>query len=132
MVTPSMLYGCDKWGNLLRKEINILELVQKKIEKYIQGLHPRTHDEIVRGLLGWYTLEGTIDSFKLNFVHNLMSLHPENVIKQIFLAQMYSVIIAGTNTNNISCALWRVLRKYGIAATKWGYLGMDLNWRYHI
>ena len=114
MITPSMLYGCEIWGNLLRKEINILELVQKKIGKYIQGLHPRTHDEIVRGLLGWYTLEGTIDSCKLNFVHKLMSLHPENVIKQIFLAQMYSVIIAGTNTSNISCDLWSVLGKYGI------------------
>ena len=51
-----------------------------------------------------------------------MSLHPENVIKQIFLAQMYSVIIAGTNTNNITCTLWRVLRKYGMEPYVVNYL----------
>ena len=55
MSVPSMFYGSEIWGALPAREISVLEQIQKQIAKHIQGLHRRTHDEIVRGLLGWQT-----------------------------------------------------------------------------
>ena len=52
LLIPSMLYGCEVWGDIPKVEINVLEVVQKRVGKHIQRLHRRTHDEIVRGLLG--------------------------------------------------------------------------------
>lgn len=114
MLVPSMLYGCEVWGNLPKREINSLELVQKKIGKHIQGLHRRTHDEIVRGLLGWTTIAGLIDKCKLNFLYKLISLPSDSFVKRIFLCQIYCMLIspATANQNSLTYNLWSVARKY--------------------
>jgi hypothetical protein len=68
LLIPSMLYRCEVWGDLPKRELNVFETVQKRIGKHIQGLHRRTHDEIVRGLLGWTTIAGVINKCKLKFI----------------------------------------------------------------
>ena len=125
MLIPSMLYGCEVWGGLTKKELNTLELVQKKVGKYIQGLHRRTHDEIVRGLLGWNTIAGTIDQCKLNFVHKLMSLPPDTVIKRIFLDKLYHVVLTPgpANDRSITHDLWKVIHKYNVQSEVKSYIG---------
>ena len=67
MSVPSMFYGSEIWGALPVREIRVLEQIQKQIAKHIQGLHRRTHDEIVRGLLGWHTIQGIIEGKALQF-----------------------------------------------------------------
>ena len=52
--------------------MNTLEVAQKRVGKHIRGLHRRTRDEIVRGLLGWYTISGVIDKCKLMFMFNVI------------------------------------------------------------
>ena len=125
MLRPSMLYGCEIWGKLSKKETYVLECVQKKIGKSIQGLHRRTHDEIVRGLLGWHTVEGTIDIAKLNFVYKLITLPGNNVIKHIFLCQMFG-IVTGSMTATCTCCitadLWATVSKYGLQEFVTDYL----------
>ena len=110
-----MLYGCEIWGALTKVELNTLERVQKKIGKLIQGLHRRTHDEIVRGLLGWNTINGSIDQCKLNFIHKLMSLPPNIVIKRIFVFQIYTMMLTPiSQTGSITYDLWCTLQKYNL------------------
>jgi len=105
------------------KEMNSLEIVQTKIGKSIQGLHRRTHNEIVRGLLGWSTMVGQIDSRKLQFIRKLMSLPTDNIIKHIFLAQIMC-IACGVLTNSyfITFDLWRTVLKYSLQGCLTDYL----------
>ena len=49
---PGMLFSCEVWGELSRKEYDVLERVQRKVAKHLQGLHKRTHNEVSIGLLG--------------------------------------------------------------------------------
>jgi len=123
MIAPSMLYGCELWHNLTKKEINSLEVVQTKVGKSIQSLHRRTHNEIVRGLLGWSTMVGQIDSCKLQFMRKLMSLPTSNIIKHIFLCQIFGVVCeALTNPSSITFDLWRIVMKYNLQGIMTDYL----------
>jgi len=116
MLIPSMLYGCEVWGKLPKGELKSLEIVQKRVGKHIQGLNRRTHDEIVRGLLGWIRIEGAIDKCKINFFYKLMELPHDNVIKHIFLCQMYCILFApkSADTNGYTYDLWLTLLKYNL------------------
>ena len=110
LLIPSMLYGCEVWGDLPKRELNVFETVQKRIGKHIQGLHRRTHDEIVRGLLGWTTIAGIIDKCKLKFIYKMCSLPPDNLIKYIFLSQLYFIIFAPQTVDmkSYTYSLWSV------------------------
>jgi len=114
MLIPSMLYGCEVWGKMPKGELSTFEIVQKRIGKHIQGLHRRTHDEIVRGLLGWTTIEGVIDKCKLRFFYKLMDLPPNNIIKHVFLCQMYTILFTPTaaDTAGVTYDLWKTVIKY--------------------
>ena len=126
MTTPSMLYGCELWGALSQNELNIFERVQKKIAKAIQGLHVRTHDEVTRGLLGWYTIKGQIDKIKLNFFYKLMRMAPTNIVKTVFLYEMFRIILSRTENNkSVTCDLWRTVQAYGLANVALEYFHDD-------
>ena len=119
MSTPSMLYGAELWAGLTKTELDILERVQRKIGKSIQGLHRRTHNEIVRGLLGWLPIQAQIDLLKLNFVFKLMSLDPTSIIKHIFLSQILCVMYDNSSTEllhskSVTLDLWCVIRRYNM------------------
>ena len=114
MVIPSMLYGCEVWGSLPKRELGAFEVVQNRVGKHIQGLHKRTHSEIVRGLLGWVSIARTIDQCKLNFLYKLMSLPDENVIKFIFLIQMSRIITGDNLGTSISMDLWTIATAYQV------------------
>ena len=104
--------------------MNTLELVQQRVGKHIQGLHRRTHKEIVRGLLGWNTVSGTMELLKLNFVFKLINLPPDNVIKHIFLCQIYAIVVSDTvvNRNSITFELWSIILKHEMQTYVMGYL----------
>jgi len=131
MLIPSMLYGCEVWGSTPKKEIQSLEIVQKRVGKHIQGLHRRTHDEIVRGLLGCTTIATVIDRCKINFVYKLMDLPHDNIVKHIFLCQIYCILFVPTlaDTRTITYDLWSIILKYDISAFIMEYLcgGILLN-----
>ena len=124
MIIPSMLYGCEVWGEIPKNEMNSLETVQTRVGKHIQGLHRRTHNEIVRGLLGWSKITGTIDLCKLNFVYKLMSLPHDNIVKHIFLCQMCAMLFSpiSTNSKSITCNLWTLLHQYKVSNIVVSYL----------
>ena len=110
----SMLYGCELWGKLTKIQMYTLEKTQKTVSKSIQGLNWRTHDEVVRGLLGWFTMNGYIDKMKLLFVHTLVNAHPDSLLKHVFLNEMYNILMYGAKEKSITTDLYHVIKKYDI------------------
>ena len=67
---PSMLFACEVWGPLTRREYDILEKVQRTVATYTQGL-------------------------KLLFLRQLLSLPSTSVIKHVLLHQLYEQFVPG-------------------------------------
>ena len=112
---PSMLYACETWDFISVTELQILERAQRAVAKHIQGITRRTHNEIAIGLLGWNTIEGTIETAKLLFLQKLISIPPPSITKEIFLHQAYVYIMSNSiPTNSITSSLFQVLSKYDL------------------
>ena len=118
MVSPSMLYGCEVWGAIPQAKMRTLEVVQKRVAKHIQGLHRRTciHDEIVRGMLGWLPMSASIDLCNIKFVFKLLKLPPDNIVKKIFVTQLYikSLVPGKVSNRSITSDICNVLDKYNM------------------
>jgi hypothetical protein len=114
---PSMLFACEVWGPLTRKEYDILEKVQRTVAKHIQGLNWRTHNEIVLGMVGWLTIESTIHRNKLLFVRQLLSLNNHNIIKHVVLHELYEQVLSPSliTTNNLTADYVSLMNKYGLS-----------------
>jgi len=116
---PSMLFSCETWGDLTKKEYYLFEKSQRTVAKQIQGLARRTHNEIVLGLLGWHTVEGQIDQCKLRFVSKLVNM--SGITKLVFIHEIY-ICLFETCTNTITSDLVRILKKYNLYAYLLNYL----------
>ena len=113
---PSVLFACEIWGAITRNEYNMLEVVQHKVAKHLQGLHKRVHNEIVLGLLGWKSIKSIVHKSKLLFIRQLISLDNTFVIKKIFLYQIYSLFLGSeTLTGSITTDLITVLEQYDLS-----------------
>ena len=119
MALPSMLYSCELWGELPQNQINTFEKVQKTVAKSLQGLNWRTHDEITRGLIGWYTISGYINKAKLNFIYRL--INSSGIVKWIFLHRIYCCIF-DTHNCGITYDLFNVMRQYDLHTFLYAYL----------
>ena len=111
---PSFLFSCEVWGKLTNRQYEAIERVFKIFLKSVQGLDRRTHDEIVRGLLGCTTLKGHIDKCKLYFVRKLVSLPPDSIVKKIFIHEAYKILLFGSKSECITADLFGVLYNYGL------------------
>ena len=93
----------------------MLEVVQHKVAKHLQGLHKRTHNEVVLGLLGWHSIKSNINRAKLLFVRQLISLGNMYVIKRIFMYQVYSLMLGiEPVSGSITADLFQVINQYGL------------------
>ena len=119
---PSMLFSCETWGNLPKKEYDIFEKTQRTVAKYIQGVAKRTHNEIVLGLLGWHTIQGQIDEHKLKFVGKLVNMPATCITKKIFTSEIYHCILSSDESKTITSDFVRVLKKYNLYKYLLSYL----------
>jgi endonuclease/exonuclease/phosphatase family metal-dependent hydrolase len=121
---PSFLFSCEVWGSLTNREYTAIERVFKLFLKSVQALDRRTHDEVVRGLLGCISLKGHIDKCKLNFIRKLISLPPNTLVKQIFMYQSYHCLVYGWNREArcITADLINVSKNYGLYSYVLSYL----------
>ena len=110
---PSMLFGCETWGNLSKREYYMFEKAQRSIAKHIQGLTRRTHNEIVLGLLGWHTIQSTIDKCKCMFVCKLINM-TDCITKRVFINEMYKMVVYGKTNETVTSDLVRILDKYNL------------------
>ena len=113
---PSMLFACEVWGPLTRREYDILEKVQRTVAKHIQGLNWRTHNAIVLGLLGWHTIQSSIHKAKLLFLRQLLSLPSTSVIKHVLLHQLYEQFVPGApaSKGSLTADYVSLVSQYGL------------------
>ena len=57
---PSMLFGCEVWGNLNNVEYELFEKAQRKVAKHLLGITVRTHNEVALGLLRQARIQGGV------------------------------------------------------------------------
>ena len=67
----AMTYGCELW-QLNATNLEQLVIARKFVAKTILVFRIRTHDEIARGLIGWYTMGATINLKKLVYLERLL------------------------------------------------------------
>jgi len=120
---PSILYACEVWGAITEREHQMLEVVQHKVAKHLQGLHKRTRNEIVLGLLGWHSMRSNIHRAKLLFLRQLVFLDNMYVIKRIFMYQMYSSLLGiDSLAGSITADLLQIVDQYNLMEYVHGYL----------
>ena len=93
---PAMLHGCEVWYGLCQYDIDKLERTQCRTLRNVQNLPPRTHNVIVRGLLGELSIQARIYMMKLQFIQRLVKTNCNYVVKRIFLQRLYE------GMNNVS------------------------------
>ena len=110
---PSILFGCELWSSMSTIEYEILDKVQRKVAKHLQGLHKRTHNEVAIGLLGWHKMIFYINKAKLLFVRHLVMLDHDSIIKHIFLSKLYSCILGDPGHHgSITDAICSLINQY--------------------
>jgi hypothetical protein len=90
---PAMLHGCEVWYELCHYELDLLERTQCRSLRKVQHLPPRTHNVIVRGLLGELSMQARIRMMKLQFLQRLVNMNCNYLVKKIFLQRLYECII---------------------------------------
>ena len=93
---PAMLHGCELWHSLRKYEMDMLERTQCRALRGIQGLPPRTHNVITRGLLGELSMDSRMCTMKLMFLFRLAISNPCFLVKRIFLRRLYDHLLHGS------------------------------------
>ena len=110
---PSMLFGCEVWGDITSNEYEMFEKAQRKVAKHLQGITRRTHNEVALGLLGWHTIRAVIDKCKCMFLCKLVNMN-DCITKRVFLHELYISRFKGLDVKTATGDLIRVLHKYDI------------------
>ena len=56
----------------------------------------RTHNEIARGFIGWYTMEATINLKKFGYLEKLLHKPNDSLAKLVFLLRLYDYMFTST------------------------------------
>jgi len=107
----SMLHGAETWWNLTKLEINMLEKTQCSILKAIQNLSLRTHNDVVRSMIGQGCIQGNIDRCKLRFFSQLTMLDSTHLAYQIFTCRLFDWVFGNYNTGYIP-NVYSIFAKY--------------------
>ena len=110
---PSVLHGSEIWYDMLQYELDSLEKSQCRALKQIQGLPLRTHNYIVRGLVGQMSMLSLINKKKLMFLEKLISLRANSITKMLFLCRLYDFALYD-NMKGFMPEIYSALVKYNL------------------
>ena len=91
MLWPAMAYG----GELAKvgvKQAAEVETVQNAAARYILGTNRRTPIDVLRGELGWHSMETRRVQAQLNFFHRLQTMKPGRLAHDLFIDRFTSTI----------------------------------------
>ena len=71
----------------------MLEKTQCTVLKCIQNFPKRTHNNIVRSIIGQRSILACIDKNKLRFLHQLSELNPGDLAYDIFIHRLYEWVL---------------------------------------
>ena len=115
IVLPRALYGCELWNGITKSNIAHLEATHHFCLKRLQSLPLRTRSDMVKGLLGFTSLEAYIDLQKLLFMGTLCRLKPRDVTYKLFVLRLFHLQNKCTRLNRgFINDIVRILEKYGL------------------
>jgi hypothetical protein len=129
LIVPLLEYGCEVWEPNKRNRERI-ERVQKRAGKAMLGCSSKMGDVVVRGELGWTTMEGRREMIKLRFFGRLVRMKEDRVVRRMFALRWGQ---GGEEDKGWCGEVRRLLRKYNLEewAEKeaWGGLPKNEMWK---
>ena len=92
-------------------EMLMLEKMQTRKLKQIQGLPLRTHDALVRSMVKQPSIRAIIDSKKMRFLCSL--IHSNGITKSVFVNRLYDNIMSISNTGFVP-EVYTILNRYDL------------------
>jgi len=112
-VLPRAFFGCELWNSISNSDMRQLEATHHFCLKRIQGLPRLTRSDMVKGLLGFTSIEAYIDLQKLLFLGTLCRLEPCDIAYQILINRLYQYTSNSTMRNRgFVPDVTRILGKY--------------------
>lgn len=87
LLRPAMLYGAEI-ANISKAQAQRQEVVQVKAGRMLLGLPGRTPGVMVRGELGWITMEARRHIAMLRFFYRLQRMDGRRLVRQVFRTRM--------------------------------------------
>ncbi|MEW8547065.1 MAG: hypothetical protein AB2693_26415, partial [Candidatus Thiodiazotropha sp.] len=112
---PVVLYGAELWHNMSKSDICKVEKFIRLAAKSLQRFPTRTRTDIALGMLGWLPLMSYVEQKKLSFLHNLCTMPPNMLSRQVFDLRLNLFTLRG-NKNQLGFIpdIWKVLKKYDL------------------
>ena len=91
MMWPAMDYG-GELAVLSKKQVDSIEIVQNAAARQLLGAHQRIPGVILRGELGWWTMEARRMCSQLRYFHRLQSMPEDRLVRDVFVERMASAM----------------------------------------
>ena len=94
VVVPTVLYGCEMWNNLSKKDLCNLQIFQHFVVKHIQGMHRRTRSDMCETMLDLFRLTVVVEERKFMFLQKLCQIEPNILSIQIFTFRLFQCLLS--------------------------------------
>ena len=91
VVIPTLTYGCELWI-LSLADIRNLKFLQRYVARRIQRLPQRCPKECCTYGLGWIDIERVIYVKKLLFIHTILAMDRQEIVRMIFVEKFNSYL----------------------------------------
>ena len=87
-IFPRALFACELWNYISKSDMQKLESTLHLCLKNVQGFPYRTRSDMVKGMLGFTSIEAYIDKQKLMFLQMISNLESCELSNRIFLTRL--------------------------------------------
>lgn len=114
-VLPRAFFGCELWYNIKQSDLRHLETTHHFCLKRIQNLPKLTRSDMVKGMLGFTSIEAYIDMQKLSFLGYLCRLQSSDLAYKVFIQRLFQYkYLSNTKAIGFIKDIKRVLTKYNL------------------
>lgn len=125
---PTLLYGCQVWTRLTKNEESKLKTIQLQFLKRILHVPRSTCNCLVYLELGVLPIVAVIHSRKLNFLHHILALEPEDPVRR-----MYEEQLTYEAEKNWANECQELMERYGIEKNEGKIKRMSkVAWKKHV
>ena len=118
----SMLHGSETWWNLTKSDIYVLEKTQCSILKAIQNFSLRTHNAIVRSVIGQQSIQCYVEQYQLRFFSQLTGLGPNYLAFNVFFNRLFDWVFCHSKQTGYIPSVYNVFVKYGLQDYFYNYI----------
>ena len=123
VVIPTVLYRCEMWNNLSKKDLCNLQIFQHFVVKHIQVMHRRTRSDMCETMLDLPRLTVVVEERKFMFLQKLCQIEPNILSKQIFTFRLFQcLLILDRKQLGFIPDIIGILQKYSLSSHHMNYI----------